>query len=295
MTKQITILAVLLSTVYALSAQLSFSKTSPEEALPKLAFQSPSPVNMEEIQAVIEYPNQEQETGLEGLVICKVLVDKKGAYMRHKIVQSPSSAFSKAVDPHLARLRFVPALKNGTPVAVWTTIKFAFSLKDEAPKRIIDSDDQVQAFVHAAEALLAAGNAAKAFDVLEEALVLAKEEEAGAIQRSMVQAALQAGQYADARVLLTNLINDEAALSEKARLLSARAITALLQDKTALALQDLERIQQISTENLPDMEKLQSWLKLSELQQNYAVQELEAMSAKTSLKGYFAQEIKAKR
>ena len=210
-------------------------------------FTSPSPINIKEVQNAIQYPENAQDAGLEGLVICKILVDKDGNYMRHRVVHSPDPSLREAVSPHLARLRFVPAIKNGEAVAAWTTLRFAFRLTEDFSTPKPDRDMQAQIWEQSAQAQMDAGQYAYALELFENAIALQNNVPNELVEKAAF-AALSARDYVQARVHLTNLLHQSKSKTEKARILYLRAQSADLQEHTALAASDRERLKRFMPE-----------------------------------------------
>ena len=90
--------------------------------------EQPKPVNMAEIQKAIGYPQVARDAGIEGAVVIRVLVNEKGRYLRHKIINSVHPVLDKAVEKQLPNLRFTPAIQGGKPIKFWVNIPFNFKL-----------------------------------------------------------------------------------------------------------------------------------------------------------------------
>ena len=93
-----------------------------------VAEEEPIPVNMDDIQSLVGYPQIARDAGIEGNVIVRVLVDKKGNYERHKIINQGHPILTKAVEEHIDKLRFSPAIQGGKPIPFWVNIPFNFKL-----------------------------------------------------------------------------------------------------------------------------------------------------------------------
>jgi protein TonB len=92
------------------------------------AEEEPRPVNMDDIKKLIGYPQIARDAGIEGSVVVRVLVDKKGNYNRHKIINQVHPILAKAVEEHLNKLKFTPAIQGGKPIQFWVNIPFNFKL-----------------------------------------------------------------------------------------------------------------------------------------------------------------------
>ena len=98
--------------------------------------QEPQPQNLAEVRAEMAYPASAIEQNIEGTVIARVLVSTEGAYVRHKIVNSPSPILSGSVSTALPKLTFSPARRGDTAVAFWVNIPFPFRLVDQREEAI---------------------------------------------------------------------------------------------------------------------------------------------------------------
>ncbi|MEO0895479.1 MAG: energy transducer TonB [Bacteroidota bacterium] len=94
------------------------------------AEQQPQPVNMDDIKKLIGYPQIARDAGIEGNVVVRVLVDKKGNYKDHRVINQVHPILSKAVQKELPKLRFTPAIQGGKPIQFWVNIPFNFKLID---------------------------------------------------------------------------------------------------------------------------------------------------------------------
>ena len=90
--------------------------------------QEPAPVNMDDIQKLIGYPQIARDAGIQGQVVVRVLVDKKGRYSKHRIVKEIHPILAEAVEKHISKLNFTPAIQGGRPIKFWVNIPFNFKL-----------------------------------------------------------------------------------------------------------------------------------------------------------------------
>ncbi|MEZ4847922.1 MAG: TonB family protein [Bacteroidia bacterium] len=93
-----------------------------------VAEEEPSPVNMKDISQLIGYPQIARDAGIEGNVVVRVLVDKNGAYSKHKVINQVHPILADAVEEHIGKLKFTPAIQGGKPIKFWVNIPFKFSL-----------------------------------------------------------------------------------------------------------------------------------------------------------------------
>lgn len=90
--------------------------------------QEPVPVNIDDIKNLIGYPQIARDAGIQGQVVVRVLVNKTGNYDRHKVVKSVHPILDEAVQKHLSKLKFTPAIQGGRPIKFWVNIPFNFKL-----------------------------------------------------------------------------------------------------------------------------------------------------------------------
>ena len=88
----------------------------------------PKPINMQEVQKEIGYPQELRDEGIQGEVLIKVMVNTQGKYVKHEVVKSPNDKLTAAVVKHIDKIRFDPADKDGKKVSFWATIPFRFKL-----------------------------------------------------------------------------------------------------------------------------------------------------------------------
>ncbi|MEZ4772873.1 MAG: energy transducer TonB [Bacteroidia bacterium] len=93
-----------------------------------VADEEPQPVNMSEVQKLIGYPQIARDAGIQGSVIVRVLVDKKGNYTKHKVINQVHPILEKAVTDHIDKLQFTPAIQGKKPIQFWVNIPFNFKL-----------------------------------------------------------------------------------------------------------------------------------------------------------------------
>ncbi|MBS1903106.1 MAG: energy transducer TonB [Bacteroidetes bacterium] len=86
----------------------------------------PKPV--QNIQALVVYPEVAKRSGVEGKVTASVLIAKDGHVERVDIEKSDNEIFNQAAIDALKKARFTPAIQNGNPVQVWWTVPIVFRL-----------------------------------------------------------------------------------------------------------------------------------------------------------------------
>lgn len=78
----------------------------------------------------LKYPEVAVRDGIEGEVIVRALVDKKGRVEDAKVDQSPNQVLNDAALEAVRKTTFTPAMQQGKPVSVWIQIPVQFSLRD---------------------------------------------------------------------------------------------------------------------------------------------------------------------
>lgn len=84
-------------------------------------------LNMDEIVRRVGYPQVKQDDEFPpSKVIVRVLVDKDGNYVRHYVIARTRNELMHAVEPLVPDIKWLPAQKDGSPVASWVTLPFTF-------------------------------------------------------------------------------------------------------------------------------------------------------------------------
>ncbi len=90
--------------------------------------EEPKPLNMDEVQLLIGYPDVARDANIEGQVVVRVLVDEHGNYRKHKMVKKIHPILAEAVENNIHKLKFSPAIQGGKPIKFWVNIPFRFKL-----------------------------------------------------------------------------------------------------------------------------------------------------------------------
>ena len=90
--------------------------------------EEPRAQNMDALKRSIGYPSFAKENYVEGKVIVRVLVDKKGKYKKHIVLRDPHPLLTNAVVDKLPQLEFSKGIVAGKPSLIWVTIPFNFAL-----------------------------------------------------------------------------------------------------------------------------------------------------------------------
>lgn len=92
------------------------------------AEEEPRPLNMDQLKPLIGYPQISRDKGIEGTVVVRVLVDEEGNGVRYKLIRKVHPSLNNAVERHIYKLTFSPAVQNGKAVPFWLNIPFNFKL-----------------------------------------------------------------------------------------------------------------------------------------------------------------------
>ncbi|MEZ4826844.1 MAG: TonB family protein [Bacteroidia bacterium] len=90
--------------------------------------EEPQAVNLDDIKKLIGYPTMARDAGIQGMVVVRILVDKKGNYSKHKVIKDVHPILSSAVETHISKLRFTPAIQGKKPIQFWVNVPFNFIL-----------------------------------------------------------------------------------------------------------------------------------------------------------------------
>jgi protein TonB len=106
------------------------TNTDPDEGAFVMLDEQPAAVNMDELKRSIEYPQMARDAGITGKVILRVLIDEQGRYVRHIVKRSPNPWLTQAVEKHINKIRFTPAIQGGRPIKTWVTVPFDFNFNN---------------------------------------------------------------------------------------------------------------------------------------------------------------------
>jgi len=79
-------------------------------------------------QIIPKYPKEAKKARIEGSVIVKIFIDKKGTVTQTLILKGIPELNSAAIET-INKAKFTPAKRNGKPVGVWTPISINFKIK----------------------------------------------------------------------------------------------------------------------------------------------------------------------
>lgn len=88
----------------------------------------PQAVNLGMVQKAIGYPEPAVLSRIEGMVVLRILVDEKGKYVKHKVINEGHPLLSRAVETHIHKLSFTPAIQANRPIKFWVNVPFRFKL-----------------------------------------------------------------------------------------------------------------------------------------------------------------------
>jgi TonB family protein len=96
---------------------------------------SPREVNLAEVQRLVGYPIEAREAGIQGDLIFRVHIDESGNYIEHIILKTGDPILIEAVEKHISKVIFTPAIQDGKPIKFWVNLPFVFIVEDGLPKR----------------------------------------------------------------------------------------------------------------------------------------------------------------
>jgi protein TonB len=76
------------------------------------------------------YPAASRAAGVQGLVLIEATIDTSGNVVNPRVMSRIDAALTEAAVEAVKQWRYKPALLNGQPVEVVTTITVNFSLSD---------------------------------------------------------------------------------------------------------------------------------------------------------------------
>jgi len=89
---------------------------------------APQPLNLEEIQRSVVYPEIALKLKIEGDVWLKIWVDKKGDVRKVVLVKSLYPPLDSIAIDAYKRLKFSPAMQRDIPVDVWVSMPFRWRI-----------------------------------------------------------------------------------------------------------------------------------------------------------------------
>lgn len=107
------------------------------------------PLPMDNVQALVEYPEEAKRAGLEGKVIISALIDTSGKVIKVEIDKSTNPIFNESARKAMLRTRFDPARQNGKPVKLWYTLPIIYKLDKVSNTYNVEAQIQTQEPVEA--------------------------------------------------------------------------------------------------------------------------------------------------
>jgi len=150
--------------------------------------QQPEALNFEEVRKLVGYPPEAMSSGIEGKVLCRILIDEEGTYLKHEITRADHPSLGKAVDPHVHLLRFTPAIQDNQKIVYWTNIKFDFESKTQhyefakhqhthiVARDLKKAEDRARFFLREGKLALKHGNYPSASRMLTQTIAVCKEK-----------------------------------------------------------------------------------------------------------------------
>jgi hypothetical protein len=92
--------------------------------------QRPQPINYQQVKGWIGYPETAYKSGIQGDVILRILVDERGEYQRHEVVDSFHPLLRIPCEVFTQLMVFKPAMIDGEAVACWAEVAYHFEIPD---------------------------------------------------------------------------------------------------------------------------------------------------------------------
>ncbi len=83
-------------------------------------------LNESEVRSEIGYPDIAKKSGITGQVNMEVLVNESGAITSLQVTHSDHPLLEVACVDKLILSKFASAIKDGSPISAWTSMKFSF-------------------------------------------------------------------------------------------------------------------------------------------------------------------------
>lgn len=90
--------------------------------------QQPQAINYQQVKEWIGYPERAYQSGIQGDVTLRVLVDKQGEYLRHEVVNSFHPLLRIPCEVFTQLMVFKPATKEGRAVKCWVEVEYHFEI-----------------------------------------------------------------------------------------------------------------------------------------------------------------------
>lgn len=90
-------------------------------------------------QVVPRYPETAKKKGIEGRVIVKLWIDKKGDVRKAFILKSTNKIFDQPSIDAAMKYKFSPVTYRDKPVSVWVIVPFNYRLKPESAETVSDT------------------------------------------------------------------------------------------------------------------------------------------------------------
>ena len=113
-------------TDFADMAEIGFATTEAPEII-----SFPPQYDAVELATKLEYPQIARETGTEGSMIIKAIIQSNGNVSSAKIVESSNLLFNSTVKEAVGSTQFTPAIREEEPIRGSITLKVYFELKNE--------------------------------------------------------------------------------------------------------------------------------------------------------------------
>jgi TonB family protein len=122
---------LVLSIAFVLSiSSRAIAQSTPNPSADDFVSVDKEPEPLVPIGQLVVYPEVARHSGLEGVVLLRVLIGTDGSVDSVIVERSDYDIFKKAALDAIKRAKFTPAMQNGKPLKVWTDEKLNFKLRD---------------------------------------------------------------------------------------------------------------------------------------------------------------------
>jgi TonB family protein len=122
---------LLLCIAFVLSVSVrAIAQSTPNPSIDEFVSVDKEPQPLVPIGQLVQYPEVARRSGLEGVVMLRVLIGTDGSVDSVVVERSDYDVFKNAAIDAMQRAKYTPAMQNGKPLKVWTDAMIHFKLQD---------------------------------------------------------------------------------------------------------------------------------------------------------------------
>ncbi len=95
-----------------------------------IVYEKEAQVNLSNLSRLIEYPQIAKAASIQGNVTVQVLISADGNPIKSKILSSDNAVLEQAAIDAIMKIKYEPAIQNGSNVPSWLIIPITFRLKN---------------------------------------------------------------------------------------------------------------------------------------------------------------------